>query len=254
MTDRGFPRDLIMQPTFRRRSLRWLLICGAAATATVVGLVVVPSNGSGQKGLSSAVGAAPSHEASSVPAATPSPRRTGALPTGMTTLVKGSQVSNGVELGFPHSTVGAISSAASLLSEMLSLDPSRARVVAGLTADSAHPTAIEDAAAQGAESLRKYLGIPATGSVPAGYSVGFQAVEYQLRDITPDEVLVILLTDVTFTQPKAVHSRVGVYPFLMHWEHGDWKDAGDTNPAYVNLIAVPYTTKAAARGWIPLLP
>src|SRR5262249_37059277 len=56
----GFPRDLIMPPTFRRRSLRWLLICGAAATAAVVGLVVVPSNSSGQKGLSSAVGAAPS--------------------------------------------------------------------------------------------------------------------------------------------------------------------------------------------------
>src|SRR5262249_43419046 len=112
-----------MHTTFRRRSLRWLLICGAAATAVVVGLVVVPSTSSGQKGRSSAVGAAPSREAPSHPTKRAPVRRTGALPTGMTTLVQGKHVSNGVELGFPHSTVGAISAAVDLLGEIFSLDP-----------------------------------------------------------------------------------------------------------------------------------
>jgi hypothetical protein len=168
-------------------------------------------------------------------------------------VVRGRRVINGVELGFPHSTIGAISAAADVESEVFTLDPGHAAAVMRLRADSSYPTAPQDAA-QGAESLRKGLGAPPAGAVPAGYSAHFRAVEYQVRNVTTDEVMVILLCEATFAQPGVgLHGRIGVFPFLMRWEHDDWKDAGDTNTAYLNLIAVPYSSKAAALGWNALM-
>jgi hypothetical protein len=252
-------RDPVMHPTRRgrRRWLRWLLVCGTAATAIVlIGLVIEAASSPGRKGPGSSVGAVPGGGASSHPAKSAPARQAAASgpPNGLVTVVRGRQVINGVELGFPHSTVGAISAAADVLSEVFTLDPGHAAVVGRLTADSSNPTLPQDAA-QGAENLRKDLGVPATGPVPAGYSVHFKAVEYQVRDVTSDEVMVILLSDVTFVQPKVgVRVRIGVYPFLMHWEKNDWKDAGETAPTYVKLAAVPYSSQAAALGWKTLLP
>jgi hypothetical protein len=47
---------------------------------------------------------------------------------------------------------------------------------------------------------------------------------------------------------------MGVYPFLMHWEHGDWKDAGGTGTRYMSLFAQPDSSRAAQLGWKPLRP
>jgi hypothetical protein len=146
-----------MHPTYcwHRRWLRWLLICGAAATAIIViGLVIETASSPGLKGPSSSTGAVPRGGASSHPAK-PTPARQAAVPgslNGPVTVVRGRQVINGVELGFPHSTVGAISAAADVLSETFALDPGHAAGVMRLTADSSYPTAPQDAA-QGAESL-----------------------------------------------------------------------------------------------------
>jgi hypothetical protein len=175
-----------------------------------------------------------------------------AVPHGAETLIPGARVIDGVQLGFPHTTVGAISAAAYLVSETYSLDPSHAEAAMQLLADSAYPTAPSDAAL-GAETVRQSLGLAATGPVPVGYAMSLTAVEYQVRDVTADKVLVVLLCDFFSSEPgpKDDHS-IGVFPFLMHWEHGDWKDAGDTGPQYLSLYATPDSAQAAKLGWKPL--
>lgn len=222
-----------------RRWLRWLTICGAAATAIIVAIVIIVAAGPGS-----------SPPVKSKPAA----RAVQRPPVGPVTLIPGTRVINGVQLGFPHTTVGAISAAADLVSEVYTLDPSHASAVARLMADSSVPELIHDAAL-GAGSLRKEVGISPTGPVPAGYSAHIVAVEYQVRNVTANKVMVILLCDFAYTKPGGkVYSTIGVLPFLMHWERGDWKDAGYTDPAYMSLIAQPDSAKAASLGWKPLRP
>ena len=51
-------------------------------------------------------------------------------------MIQGRELINGVYLGFPHSTAGAVSAADDVVSEVFStLDPDRAAAVMRLTAD-----------------------------------------------------------------------------------------------------------------------
>lgn len=184
--------------------------------------------------------------------ASPAPEVSLTAPAGPITVVGGARVTSGVQLGFPPSIVGAISAAAYEFVEAYGLDPAHEEVVGQLTADSSNPAFPQDAATA-ALNLRKMLGLSATGPVPAGYAVQLKAVEYQVRDLTADQVLVILLCEVTYVRPGSEAENTGVFPFLMHWEQGDWKNAGHTDSTYLKLLATPDSPSAAALGWNPLL-
>jgi hypothetical protein len=249
-------KDAIMHPTFHL-GRRWLLICRAAVTTIVViGLVDgCAANSSAPKGPSSTAVAVPrsdtpSHQAkprSATPAAEPDPLN------GAVTVVPGQRVIDGVKLGFPHTVVGAISAAANDETEFITLDAGHAATVGRLTADSSNRTLPQDVA-QGVSDIRQLIGVPATGPVPAGYSVHMKAAEYQVRNVTPDKVTVLLLCELNYTQPGlGTHGRIGIFALFMHWEHGDWKEAGDAGGTYVKLVAVPDSAKAAALGWKALL-
>jgi hypothetical protein len=186
-------------------------------------------------------------------AGSPGPRSPVARPDGPIAVVRGKYPLDGVQRGFPHSTAGAISAAAAVVSEVFTLDENYAAFVTSLSADSSYPNASK-AAAEGARSLRKYLRIRLTGQPPAGYSAHFQAEEFQVRNVTANKVMVLLLCKATFTLPGGgTRGWIAVYPFLMHWEYGDWKDAGHTAPTYLKLAATPYTNRAASLGWKGLL-
>ncbi len=251
----SLPKDVIMYPIYCCRRRRRLVSSVTKAAIIVIGLAVTVTSCSGPKGSSSTASAVTRDSGPSQPT-NPTPAQQAATQgplNGPVTVVPGRRVIDGVELGFPHTIVGAISAAADEMSEGFTLDPGHAAVVGRLTADSSHLTLPQNLA-EGAGSLRKFLGAPATGPVAAGYSVHFRAVEYQLRDVTADQVMVVVLCEFTYTQPGlGMHGRIGVFPFLMHWEHDDWKDAGDTDTAYLNLIAQPDSPQAAALGWNVLL-
>jgi hypothetical protein len=217
---------------WRARWLRWLAICVAAPTAVVVVAVVIVAAGL----------------ISSRPQVTQS-----ATPHGPVTLIPGTRVTDGVQLGFPHTTIGAISAAADMVSEVFStLDPSHAEATMRLLADSSYPTAL-GLAVGAVESYRELGHLAATGREPAGYTLSFEAEEYQVRHVTANKVIVILLCKSSFTESDGEeYVQSGVLGFVMHWEHGDWKVAGDTNTPYASLFASADSSRAIRLGWRPL--
>jgi len=248
----------------RRRWLRWILAYLAGTVAVmVIGLCIEGVVSPAPQDPPDLIGPTPlwAQPASPATAARPSARPrasassgTAAL-SGPLALVAGRQVINGVELGFPHSTAGAVSAAADTAGEVFStLDPDRAAAVMRLTADASYADAPQQAA-HGAASDRQYLGVPAAGPVPAGYSLVTEPVEYQVRDVTADSALVLLLADFTTTQPgEGTQTRVAVFPFPMSWADGDWKAADPGNASYLSLAAEPFSSQAAALGWQELIP
>lgn len=252
-----------MHPGYRgnrgRRFWRWFLVWFfATAAVLVIGLVVEQAVSPGPKdhwgeppktptatpATRAAMPATPTK-----PAVIPATSRAPAL-TGPVQVIQGRQLINGVYLGYPHSTVGAVSAADEFLSAIDStLDPDRAAAVMRLAADPSYANGPQQAAA-GALSDRKNLGLPASGPVPQGASVETEPVEYQVRDVTPDRVTVLLLCDFVTTLPdQGTQTKVGVFPVSLHWAENDWKVLPQPAANYENLTADPGSPDAAGLGW-----
>jgi hypothetical protein len=247
-----------MRPYRRYGVRRWLRIAVAAAVglllATALGLVVEVATGPHPK---------PDYSLPPVPTppwASPAPPSPTASPTepaltGPLQLIQGRELINGAYLGYPHSTQGAVSAADQFATQLGStLDPDRVAAVMRMIADPSYPQAPQQFA-QGMITTRKDLGAPASGPVPDGVSVVLEPVEYQVRDVTPDQVTVLLLSDFVITQPaQGTQTRVGVYPLRMHWAQGDWKILAPDNASYTTLSAEPGSPQAASDGWQELSP
>jgi hypothetical protein len=242
----------------RRRWLRWFLVwAGGTLAVAVIGLVIeaAVSPGPGQ----------PQNPRSSFPVPTAAGARPRPAPgtagggapalSGPLQVVQGRELVNGVYLGFPHSTAGAVSAADYVVSEVFStLDPDRAAAVMRLTAAPSYASAPQQAA-QGAASDREDLGIAASGPVPAGYSLLVQPEQYQTRDVRAGSVTVLLLCDFTTTQPgTGTQTQIAVFPVRMLWAQADWKVASFGGGADASLAAEPFSSQAASAGWQELLP
>jgi hypothetical protein len=164
-------------------------------------------------------------------------------------LVAGTQPVNGLDLGYPHSATGAVSAAVEFVTELGStLDPDRAAAVARLVADPSYPAAAV-AAAQGVAAARQRLGLPAAGPLPPGTAVSLVPAMFQLRDVTPGQVSVLLLFDYTAMAPRGISERLGAMAAAMHWTSSGWKLLQPDGPDVSGLIATPGTAAAAAKGW-----
>jgi hypothetical protein len=242
---------------FLDRPRRWplLVVAGAVAMllAVAAGLVIETAASPHQ----------PDH--TGVPAAVPPPGSdTGITSAGSPAagplaplhLLPGSHVVYGVSVGFPHSAVGAVSAAASYMTQLAStLDPDRAASVMRLVADPSYRDAAQQSA-QGVISERQQLGLPASGPVPAVASLVFDPAEYQILNHTRNQVTVLLLADYVITQPgQGSQTRIGVYPLDLHWTGGDWSIlAPQPGVDYSGLTAQPGSAQAAASGWQRLAP
>jgi hypothetical protein len=243
-----------MNPYRRYRTRHWIKISIAAAAglllATAIGLVIEV-----------ATGPHPAPDYSPPPMPTPpwAPGGSSSLPatptgpalTGPLQLIQGRELINGVRLGYPHSAQGAVSAAAEFMTDIGStLDPDRAAAILRMTADPSYPQGPQQFA-QGVLSTRKILGLPATGPVPDGASVVLEPAEYQVKDVTADQVTVLLLADYDITLPgQDTEAKIGLYPLGMHWAEQDWKIlAPVTRVDYSSLMAQPGSSQAAAAGW-----
>jgi len=185
----------------------------------------------------------------------PAPSATQPALSGPLPLIQGRELVNGVYLGYPHSTQGAVSAADQFATQLGStLDPDRVAAVMRMTADPSYPQGPQ-AFAQGMISTRQGLGLPASGPVPDGASLVLEPVQYQVRDVTPDQVTVLLLSDFVITLPaQGTQTRIAVYPLSMHWAQDDWKILAPGSTSYVKLAAEPGSPQAASDGWQELTP
>jgi hypothetical protein len=233
-----------------RRWLRWTLayLAGTCVLA-VIGLVI-------EAGLTSHNGGPQAIPPASLPTAqweamTPGQTATpSATLTGPVQVIQGSQEVNGVWLGFPHSTTGAVSAAAAVASEVGStLDPDRAAAVMRMVADPSYAGAPQQAAG-GAAGDRTALGLPAGGPVPQGWDLELSPQEYQVRDVSAGRVTVLLLADIIATTPgQGTSTKAGVFPVALHWAQGDWKVLPAPATDYSGLTAEPGSAQAASLGW-----
>jgi hypothetical protein len=187
--------------------------------------------------------------------ASPSPTATEPALTGPVQVIQGSQLINGVYLGYPHSSQGAVSAVDQFATQLGStLDPDRAAAIMRLTADPSYAAGPQQFA-QGVISERQELGLPVTGSVPPGASVVLDPVEYQVQDVTANQVTVLLLCDYVTTLPgQGTQTRIAVYPLRVHWADGDWKILTPASTSYTDLAAEPGSPQAASNGWQELSP
>lgn len=165
--------------------------------------------------------------------------------------MRGGKVVDGLHVGYPRSTAGAVSAAIEFWTQLGStLDPQRARSIARRIAVRWWESAGDDLAA-GPISTRRRLALPATGDVPPGASVSLGPVAYQLRDVADDRVTVLVLAyHITTTPTAGTQSRLGVFPAPLRWEDGDWRIAPAGSTDLRGLQATPGSPEAAAAGWL----
>jgi len=229
--------------TLAKRALPAVLTVGALL---IVALVAVPLLVL-HRGHTDTAPATPSP----TPSASPVP-----VPSGPVTMVQGARPADGVEVGYPHTIVGAISAAAQYLDAVAStLDPDYAASVMRTAGDPAN-TALPANLAASTIKLRVDLQLPTSG--PLSPPIAFQttAQMYQVRDATADSVTVLLLACGTFINAHgATAQTTGVFPVRMHWTADDWKlsGIGGDGHDYSALSATPDTQTAASRGWQPLI-
>jgi hypothetical protein len=179
------------------------------------------------------------------------------IPSGAVALVQGTRLADGVQVGYPHTLLGAISAAAAYLGALAStLDPHYAASLGRTLGDPTDPTLAADLASSVAK-LRTALQLPTTGALPAPVAFLTTPQMYQLRDTDRDHALVLLLTSNTFINAHGgLAETTGVFPLRMHFSSGDWRIAhlGDTNQDYSSLNAPPASAAALGKGWQNLLP
>lgn len=136
------------------------------------------------------------------------------------------------------------------------LDPNHAALVARHMADSSWGDA-EERFASGTRASRQQLGLPADGPIPAGASMVLGPVAYQLRDVSADEMTVLLLGYLTTSTPNGqIQTKHSVFPTLLRWDGTDWKvsDPGDQTAMLAGLVAQPGSPEAKALDWQEILP
>jgi hypothetical protein len=179
----------------------------------------------------------------------PARPRPGAQPLG---LVPGSRIVAGVPTGYPYSLTGAVSAAVAYVSALGStVQPSRAAEVARLIAAPSYRAVARQAGRQ-VTSTRRRMGLPRRGPVPAGQGVAVVPVMYQVRQMSPVRLTVLLLCDVTQTARGVVRERVEVTAAPLHWTAVSWRLLPSAPPGLSALLATPGTADAAAMGWKPM--
>ncbi len=244
-----------MTPRYRPRRRLALLLAGLALlvlAAVATGLVIETALGPRPKDSY----APPAPITRGLAESTPPIRPAHTPRPGPMRLVQGRELVNGVYVGYPHSTQGAVSAGAEYLTQIGStLDPDRSAAVARLGAAPSYTDAPEQVA-QGTVIARRRAGLPASGPVPPGVSVELTPVQYQLRNPTPDKVTVLFLGDYTQTTANGTSQvSLGVWPVQMIWAAADWKLLpGHPGARYTSLRADPGSPAAAAKGWQDLEP
>jgi hypothetical protein len=254
------PRAWKSATTPRRGRRAAAAITGLAAVAGAAVLATGALAGHGQRGRGAAAVHRPAARYRTVPStpavtATPEPAATGPAAIhdrGALQLVTGSHLINGIYTDYPRSLAGAVSLAAEVVTQLGStLEPDRAATIARLTASPDYQAAAQDAVA-GAIAARREVGLSPAGPVPPGTAVLTVPVMYQLRDVSRDQLTVLLLFEHTQITQAGIVDRPGVTAVRLGWTAASWRllpPAAGPGPASTALVTTPGTAAATAHGW-----
>ncbi|WP_225844928.1 hypothetical protein [Streptomyces sp. HPF1205] len=226
----------------RRTARRRLVAAGAGMTAVAaaaITLLSVTSDGHSDR-----------PDARGATARTTTPTTIPPAPsTGVTVLPKPRRVVHGVPMGYPHTTLGAVSSAAHYYEALDLLDPAAAQQQAEVIAEPGFATAMGLQAKAGAERLRTAFGLPPDGTSDNADYFAQQARAFRIVTESPDRVALWLLMDDSTSDKGLPDSRTGVVGAVMVWAGGDWRMAVLQQMGTAPRAAEPGSAQAAREGW-----
>lgn len=235
----------------RRRTARRRLVAAAVGTtAFVAAIITALTAGSGLRGDAS-------HDArgatarTTAPATTPLPS-TPAAPGGVTVLPKPGRVVHGVPMGYPHTALGAVSSAAHYYEALDLLDPAAAQQQAEVIAQPGFATAMGLQAKAAAQQLRSAFGLPADGTSDNANYFAQQARAFRIVTESPDRVTLWLLMDDSTSDKGLPDSSTDVLGAVMVWAGGDWRMAVLQQMGTAPRPVPPDSAQARQEGWRPL--
>ncbi|MFF0538847.1 hypothetical protein ACWDF1_35135 [Streptomyces coelicoflavus] len=214
----------------------WAAGVALAAVLALTGYAVL-NGGDEEADTPSKAGSGASASAAPGPSATyavpddwTEPNAWAALPRGKRTDGRGSQV------GFPHTTEGAVAAAAAL--NTVSIEGGRDTVdeqlriyhsyVSKADQSDAHAEEIELAAIQTDKSLHQQMGVPVGEPLPGGAYMRSSVIGYKVVNAADDEVSVWLLARAAQKGGETAKESVEYLRILnaVVWEDGDWKLSG----------------------------
>jgi hypothetical protein len=155
----------------------------------------------------------------------------------------------GIPVGFPHSTEGAISAAAHYAEASVGLDVDRARALGEVAGSPSYIDAPQDFA-QAVRSARTGLGLPPYGALNGAY-LTFEAQAYRVADATPVLVDVAVLGRVDGAGPATQGQGQGgptATSYTLVWVDEDWHFAGD-GTSLSGQPPAPRSPQAYNEGW-----
>lgn len=186
----------------------------------------------------------------------PSPSRTSSGPTvqpttagGVTLLPAPTRVVGGVPMGYPHTDLGAVSSAARYFEVLDLLDPSAAQQQAQVIAQPGFGPAMGVQAQTAAQRLRQAVGLPPDGTSDNANYYARQARAFKIATSSADRVTVWLLMDDTTSAKGVVNSATTVQGAAMVWGGGDWRMAMMQQMGTAPPTVSPDTPQARQEGW-----
>ncbi|PNG20228.1 hypothetical protein [Streptomyces cahuitamycinicus] len=244
----------------------WFAGAALAAVLALTGYAVL--NGGDDDADASKSGSTPSASVSASPGPSASyeqpddwtePTRWVALPRGKRTNEHGSQV------GFPHTTEGAVATAAAVNTVSMETDrdtgDEQLRIyysyVSKADQSEEHAAQIELESIQADKQLHKELSVPVGEPLPPGAYMRSSVIGYKVIRESDDEVSVWLLSRVARKAGETAKESVGYTRTLnaVVWENGDWKLSGkatqralDAQPAKPKIVA-PGDAAFNSAGW-----
>lgn len=155
----------------------------------------------------------------------------------------------GIPVGFPHSTEGAISAAAHYAEVSVGLDVDRARALGEVAAAPSYIDAPPDFV-RAVRSARTGLGLSPDGASNGAY-LTFEAQAYRVADATPALVDVAVLGRVDGAGPATQGQGRGgptATSYTLVWANGDWHFAGD-GTSLSGQPPTPRSPQAYDEGW-----
>jgi hypothetical protein len=207
----------------------------AAAVLALTGYVMFSGgDDSSEAGKNTAGGGGSSVSAPAKPQGTYSAPEDWVEPKRWVSLPRGQRTNkDGLQLGFPHTTEGAVAqlvaaNTTDIEGSTTTADVQTQRYDAYMSAadrSAANRKKIEQAAAKVDVQLRQKLGLPLDGDMPSGAYVRSNVIGYQVVKESADEVGVFLLARATEKAGETAPEQDSYSRTLLaaRWEAGDWK-------------------------------